>query len=304
MPPEDSRKLRFPGDAARKAYLLGVEEETTMIQIYGTRSDTTELITLGQLQIRYLRDGAEQAQTGAFEMLVPSASNVPPPHSHAHNEEYLYVLEGRLRYSVEGEVRDLGAGESAYTPRGAVHGFSNPFLSSARVLIVQSPDIGAQYFRDVAAVLGAGGPPDRAKLMQVMARYGLKVGAAVSKKSVLVVGLDPALIDFSKPGYAPGMTTAKVLAGIKFSEEELARLGYQATTCLTDFGDTAEAVVQAELQRERFDGVLIGAGVRANPDNFRLFERLVNVVHRHAPQAKICFNQQPHDIAEAVKRWV
>jgi hypothetical protein len=34
------------------------------------------------------------------------------------------------------------------------------------------------------------------------------------KKSVLVVGLDPTLIDFSKPGYAPGMTTAKVLAGI------------------------------------------------------------------------------------------
>ena len=43
-------------------------------------------------------------------------------------------------------------------------------------------------------------------------------------KSVLVVGLDPALIDFSKPGYAPGMSSEKVFAGIKSSEEELARL--------------------------------------------------------------------------------
>ena len=61
------------------------------------------------------------------------------------------------------------------------------------------------------------------------------------KKSVLVVGLDPALIDFSQPGYAPGMNATKVLAGIRSSEEELTRLGYSVQTCLTDFGETAEA---------------------------------------------------------------
>ena len=124
------------------------------------------------------------------------------------------------------------------------------------------------------------------------------------KKRVLVVGLDPALIDFSKPGYAPGMTAAKVLAGIKVSEDELTRLGYSAHTCLTDFGETAEAVVQDQLQQHRFDCVMIGAGVRSNPDNFLLFEKLINVVHEHAPQAKLCFNQMPHDMAAAVKRWI
>ncbi len=45
------------------------------------------------------------------------------------------------------------------------------------------------------------------------------------EKSVLVIGLDPTLIDFSQPGYAPGMNTAKVLAGLKSSEDELTRLG-------------------------------------------------------------------------------
>ena len=35
-----------------------------------------------------------------------------------------------------------------------------------------------------------------------------------------------------------------------------------------------------------------------------LFEKLINVVHEHAPQARLCFNQLPSDIAEAVKRWV
>jgi hypothetical protein len=36
-----------------------------------------------------------------------------------------------------------------------------------------TPDIGAQFFRDVGALAAAGGPPDRAKLMEVMTRYGL-----------------------------------------------------------------------------------------------------------------------------------
>jgi hypothetical protein len=44
---------------------------------------------------------------------------------------------------------------------------------SARPLVMLTPDIVEQFFRDVAALAGAGGPPDRAKLMQIMTRYGL-----------------------------------------------------------------------------------------------------------------------------------
>src|SRR5262245_22482973 len=87
------------------------------------------------------------------------------------------------------------------------------------------------------------------------------------RKSVLVIGLDPTLIDFSQPGYAPGMNATKVLAGLKSSEDELIALGYSVQTCLTDFGATAEAVVQSQLKQKRFDCILIGAGVRGNPSN-------------------------------------
>ena len=45
-------------------------------------------------------------------------------------------------------------------------------LSEAQVRLL-TPDIGAQYFRDVAVVINAGGPPDKAKLVEVMSRYGL-----------------------------------------------------------------------------------------------------------------------------------
>jgi quercetin dioxygenase-like cupin family protein len=138
---------------------------------------SSEVIKLGQLEVKYLIDGAASSSLGVFELTVPAGSNVPPPHSHAYNEECVYVLEGTLRYSVDGTTRDLGPGEWMRTPKGSVHGFSNPHHQSARALIVMTPDIGAQYFRDVAGVVNAGGPPDRAQLLAVMARYGLTPAA-------------------------------------------------------------------------------------------------------------------------------
>jgi len=125
-----------------------------------------------------------------------------------------------------------------------------------------------------------------------------------NQKSVLVIGLDPALIYFSQPGYPAGMDATKVLAGLKSSEEDLTGLGYRVQMCLTDFGETAEAVVQSQLKHQAFDCILIGAGVRTIPSNFILFEKLINVVHQHAPQAKLCFNTLPSDTAAAVKRWL
>jgi hypothetical protein len=54
-----------------------------------------------------------------------------------------------------------------HTTKGTVHAFSNPFTSLARALIVQSPDIGEQYFRDIASVVNVGGSPDTAALVTV-----------------------------------------------------------------------------------------------------------------------------------------
>jgi quercetin dioxygenase-like cupin family protein len=108
-----------------------------------------------------------------FELTVPPGANVPPPHSHALNEEFFYVLEGSLRYTVDDLSRDLEPGEWMSTPRGSVHGFRNDGDRPARALVMLTPDIGMQYFRDVGTVVNAGGPPDRARLLEVMAHYGL-----------------------------------------------------------------------------------------------------------------------------------
>jgi uncharacterized cupin superfamily protein len=137
----------------------------------------SSVIKVGQLSINYIVDGAGTAGLGMFELTVPPGSNVPPPHSHSNNEECVYVLEGVLRYTVGAETRDLAAGQSMRTPKGVVHAFANPFAATAKALIVNSPDIGADYFRDVAAVVNSGGPPDKAALLAVMSRYGLVAAA-------------------------------------------------------------------------------------------------------------------------------
>jgi quercetin dioxygenase-like cupin family protein len=139
----------------------------------GESASAQELIRVGQMRIRYFIDGSATGGMGVFELVVPPNSNVPPPHSHTRNEECVYVLEGVLRYAVDDVARDLRPGDWMRTPLGSVHQFSNPHSEVARALIVLAPDIGAQYFRDVAAVVNDSGPPDRAKLLEVMSRYGL-----------------------------------------------------------------------------------------------------------------------------------
>ncbi|ODS99186.1 MAG: cupin [Lautropia sp. SCN 69-89] len=139
---------------------------------------SSDVIKVGQMEIRYLVDGSKSGGLGVFELIVPPGANVPPPHSHSHNEEFFYVVEGSIGYSVDGESRELAPGQWMSTPRGSVHAFRNTGTQTARALVVLTPDIGAQYFRDVAEVVNAGGPPDRAKLLEVMSRYGLVAAAA------------------------------------------------------------------------------------------------------------------------------
>ena len=74
-------------------------------------------------------------------------------------------------------------------------------------------------------------------------------------------------------------------------------------SCLIDLGDTADAVAAA-LRSKPFDCIVIGAGLRQSAPQLLLFEKIINLVHALAPNAKICFNRNPSDTAEAVQRWL
>jgi hypothetical protein len=120
-----------------------------------------------------------------------------------------------------------------------------------------------------------------------------------SNKSVLVIGLVPELVDFSN---LPGMNAEKVRAGIASQVASINELGYRTKPLFIDLGETAESVLQATLAEQSFDCIVIGAGVRL-PVHHLLFEKVINIVHEHAPTAKIGFNTNPGDTLAAVQRW-
>jgi hypothetical protein len=123
----------------------------------------------------------------------------------------------------------------------------------------------------------------------------------MAKKTVLAIGVEPSLVDFSA---FPGLTAELVRSHIEAQIERLRAMGYQADSCLVDLGDAAEAVAAAALGAKHYDCVVIGAGLREPPERLLLFERIINLIHLGAPQARICFNTTPADTAEAVRRWV
>jgi hypothetical protein len=123
-----------------------------------------------------------------------------------------------------------------------------------------------------------------------------------SDKKVLMIGLDPKVVDYAHLPVKLDEPTLR--AALAADEKRLRDIGYDAKWLLIDRGETAEAVVSAALTDKKFDCVLIGAGIRTIPPLFLLFEKLINVVHAKAPQAKICFNTVPEDTAVSVQRWV
>jgi hypothetical protein len=121
----------------------------------------------------------------------------------------------------------------------------------------------------------------------------------MEKKSVLAIGIDPAVTDFAK---FPGFTVQQFRQFIDAQIDRVRSCGFDVNSCLIDMGESAEATTAAALKSKRWDCVVIGAGLRQPPELLLLFERIVNLVHALAPTALICFNTRPDDTAEAVER--
>jgi hypothetical protein len=125
-----------------------------------------------------------------------------------------------------------------------------------------------------------------------------------AKARVLLVGLEPDIVDYSKSP-VPGLTAVKVRAAVEADSAKLESLGYSVKSLYVDDGKTAEAALTKALASGGFDCIMIGAGLRIVPPYFLLFEKLINIIHRHAPTStKLCFNTNPADTADAVQRWV
>jgi quercetin dioxygenase-like cupin family protein len=138
-----------------------------------------ELIQVGDTAVRFLVEGADSGGSAAvFEVFIRAHARMPAPHSHDGFEETIYGLEGVSTWTVDGVDHDIAPGEAVCIRRGAVHHFDNRGDVDAKALAVVSPGVfGPDYFREVAAVFDAPGPPDIAAIGEIMRRHGLTPAA-------------------------------------------------------------------------------------------------------------------------------
>lgn len=122
-------------------------------------------------------------------------------------------------------------------------------------------------------------------------------------KKVLFVGQQPETVDFSDPALPPGFNAEKIHAGIAVGMQQMADRGWYADLCLVRPDESATVVLERQLASATYDCVVIGGGIRIPPKSLLLFERLLNSVHKSAPEASIAFNTVPQDTADAASRW-
>jgi quercetin dioxygenase-like cupin family protein len=140
-----------------------------------------EVIHIGQIGIRFLLEAADtNGALAMFEFTVPVGARVAAPHSHAHYDETIYGVEGVVTFTVDGKAVPIGPGESCFIRRSVVHGFNNLQSVDATALAVVTPAlIGPDFFREMAAIVNAGGPPDVARMNATLLRHGLVPAPAV-----------------------------------------------------------------------------------------------------------------------------
>jgi hypothetical protein len=88
-------------------------------------------------------------------------------------------------------------------------------------------------------------------------------------QSILIIGEDPAFVDFSAANVPPGMSADKVIGGLNGSRDRLEGPGHHARILLTKDAKTVEAQVSAALRDHLYDVVVIGAGLRTLPPHGR-----------------------------------
>jgi quercetin dioxygenase-like cupin family protein len=140
--------------------------------------DQGEAVRLLALGVRFMIDGERTG--GAFSLVehpLPPRALGAPVHTHHNEDEYSYVLEGRVGIQLGPEVLEAGPGDLLFKPRGVAHAFWNASDEPARLLELISPAGFEHYFRELAPLLAAT-VRDEAAIGEVVARYQLDIDFA------------------------------------------------------------------------------------------------------------------------------
>jgi quercetin dioxygenase-like cupin family protein len=117
-----------------------------------------DLLSLG---VRFMiRDEESGGGFSLVEHPIPPRTLCAPLHRHSREDEYSYVLEGRMGAQLGGDVVHAGPGDLVFKPRGQWHTFWNAGDGPCRILEIISPAGFERFFEDLGRAMRAGGTKD------------------------------------------------------------------------------------------------------------------------------------------------
>ena len=151
-------------------------------------------IDLGSFGTRFMVYGEEAG--GGFSLVehpIPPRTLVAPVHRHAREDEYSFVLEGRMGALLGDQVIYAEPGDLAFKPRNQWHTFWNAGDGPCRILELISPAGFEHFFEEFAAAMEA--PGFRPEVLgEIGARYGLELQPESVPRLCAEHGLDHPLL--------------------------------------------------------------------------------------------------------------
>jgi mannose-6-phosphate isomerase-like protein (cupin superfamily) len=148
--------------------------ETTTAKVVGPTDG--RLGFLGSIGVRFMIDGDETPDRGFSLVEHPMSARAlaAPLHRHTREDEYSYVLEGRMGALLGDEVLEAGTGDLVHKPRNQWHTFWNAGDEPCRILEIIAPAGFEDFFRELDD-LGGAISADPQALGELNARYGLEM---------------------------------------------------------------------------------------------------------------------------------
>ena len=130
---------------------------------------------LGAMGVRFMINASESG--GGFWLVehpLPRRALGAPLHRHTNEDEYSYILEGRVGALLGDEVVIGEVGDLIFKPRGQWHSFWNAGDEPARILKIISPAGFEHYFEEIVDMGGVSNI-DPQKLKELRDRYSLEM---------------------------------------------------------------------------------------------------------------------------------
>jgi quercetin dioxygenase-like cupin family protein len=130
-----------------------------------------ERMSLGGADVIFKIDSG--ASNGAFSICETTAEpgRLIPPHLHDTEDEFSYVVEGRIGVLIGNDEYVAETGSWVVKPRGIPHTYWNPGPEPARLIEIITPAGFEGFFRDLSQLLANDGPPDVNEITATAARY-------------------------------------------------------------------------------------------------------------------------------------